>query len=148
MSQVVTDTPRPVAPLEYARPEGPSKAALWTGRVISVLPVLMLAMSAVMKFMPPSKEVTEGFEHLGWPMRLAFGLGILELSCALLYAIPQTAVLGAILVTGYMGGAIATHLRVGDNFVLQALIPILAWLGLFLRDPRLRALLPLRTSVK
>ena len=61
------------------------------------------------------------------------------------YAIPQTAVLGTILVTGYMGGTIATHVRVGDNFVIQALIPILAWLGLFLRDPRLRAA-PLRTS--
>ena len=145
MSQVVTGSTPPVTPLEYGRPAGPSKAALWTGRVISVLPVFALVMSAIMKFMPPSKEVTAGFEHLGWPMRLAFGLGILEISCALLYAIPQTAVLGAILVTGYMGGAIATHLRVGDNFVIQTLIPILAWLGLFLRDPRLGALLPLRT---
>ena len=103
-------------------------------------------MSAVIKFIPPSKEVAEGFEHLGWPLRYAVALGVVELTCILLYAIPQTAVLGAILVTGYMGGAIATHVRVGDNFVIQALIPILAWLGLYLRDPRLRALLPLRTS--
>ena len=147
MSQVVTDTPRPVAPLEYARPEGPSKAALWTGRVISVLPVLMLAMSAVMKFMPPSKEVTEGFEHLGWPMRLAFGLGILELSCALLYAIPQTAVLGAILLTGYLGGAVATHVHAGEpwgKWIFPVIFGVLVWLGLFLRDARVRALVPFR----
>ena len=145
MSQVITETPRPVAPLEYGRPGAPSKAALWTGRVISALPVLALAISAVFKFLPPNADVIKGMDHVGWPMRLMFGLGILEISCALLYAIPRTAVLGAILVTGYMGGAIATHLRVGDNFVIQALIPFLAWLGLFLRDPRLRALLPLRT---
>jgi len=142
MSQVTPGS----APLDYGRAPAPSKGVLWAGRILGVLPVLALAMRAVMKFMPPSKEVAEGFEHLGWPLRYALALGIVELACALLYAIPQTAVLGAILVTGYMGGAIATHVRVGDNFVIQALIPILAWLGLFLRDPRLRALLPLRTS--
>lgn len=142
MSQVTTQT----APLDYRRAPAPSKGALWTGRVLTVLPALTLIASGAMKFMPPNKQMTEGFEHLGWPLRYAIGLGICEITCAILYLIPQTAVLGAILVTGYMGGAIATHLRVGDNFAFQAALPILAWLGLFLRDPRLRALLPLRTS--
>jgi hypothetical protein len=130
--------------LDHGSPSGPSKGAIWTGRVISALPVLVLTMSAVVKFMPPNKQTTEGFEHLGWPLRYAVALGIVELTCTLIYVIPQTAVLGAILLTGYMGGAIATHARVGDNFVLQAVIGVLVWLGLFLRDVRLRSLVPLR----
>jgi hypothetical protein len=88
---------------------------VWAGRVISALPVLALTMSAVMKFMKPP-EVIEGFVKLGWSENLAFGLGILELACVVIYAIPQTAVLGAILTTGYLGGAIATHVRINDNF--------------------------------
>ena len=82
MSQVTTEiaTPRPAGPLDYGRALAPSKAARWTGRVISVLPVFALGMSAVMKFMPPSKEVAEGFEHLGWPLRYAIALGVVELT--------------------------------------------------------------------
>jgi len=116
---------------------------LWTGRVISALPVLALVMSAVMKFVQPP-DVAKGFEHLGWPMSLAIGLGILELTCTVIYVIPQTSVLGAILLTGYLGGATATHVRISDNFVAPIIIGVLVWLGLYLRDPRLRALIPLR----
>jgi hypothetical protein len=72
-------------------------------------------------------------------------LAILELSCAVIYLIPATSVLGAILLAGYMGGAICTHWRAGDPFVVQAVLGILVWLGLGLREPRLRALLPLRS---
>jgi uncharacterized membrane protein YphA (DoxX/SURF4 family) len=141
----VADVPaRAPAALEYRPAPRPSKGMVWAGRVISALPVLALTMSAVMKFMPPTPQTTEGFAHLGWPLRLALALGILELTCTLLYVIPQTAVLGAILLTGYLGGAIATHLRVGDNFVLQAVLGVLVWVGLFLRDGRLRQLIPLR----
>jgi DoxX-like protein len=132
--------------LDYAEPvtrTGPSKGALWTGRVISALPVLMLVFSAVMKFLKP-KEVMEGFVHLGYPERLALGLGILELACTLLYVIPQTAVLGAILLTAYLGGATASHVRIGEPFYTPIILCVLVWLGLFLRDPRLRALIPLR----
>lgn len=115
----------------------------WTGRVLSALPVLMLTMSGVMKLMK-GEEVAKGMSHLGWPETLAVPLGVLELACALIYAIPQTAVLGAILLTGYMGGAIATHVRLGEPYIVQALIGVVIWLGVFLRDRRLRELLPLR----
>ena len=121
-----------------------SKGLLWTGRIISALPILLLAFSAIMKFVNPP-DMKPGFEHLGWPIKLALALGIIELSCTILYAIPQTAVLGAILLTGYMGGAIATHLRIGEPYYTQAAVGVLVWLGLFLREPRLRSLIPLRT---
>ena len=120
-----------------------SKAMLWTGRVISALPVLGLLMSGVMKF-TNSPQLTEGMAKLGWPANLAIPLGITELACTILYIIPQTSVLGAILLTGYLGGATATHVRIGDNFVAPIIMGVLVWLGLFLRDARLRALLPLR----
>jgi len=116
---------------------------LWAGRIISALPVLILVVSAVMKFVKPA-ALTEGFAHLGYDTRLALGLGIVELSCTLLYVIPWTSVLGAVLLTGYFGGAIATHLRVGDQIFGPLVLGVLVWLGLFLREARLRALLPLR----
>ena len=87
-----------------------SKAALWTGRVLSTLPVLMLLVSGVMKLAKPEGFV-ENFEKLGYPEHLALGIAIVELACTLIYVIPQTAVLGAILLTGYLGGATATHVR-------------------------------------
>jgi hypothetical protein len=124
--------------------EKPNAWLAWTGRVIRALPVLTLLMSAYFKFMPPP-EATEGIKHIGWREEQMFALGITELTCALLYAIPQTSVLGAILLTGYMGGAIATHARVGDYFIFQIVLGILVWLGLYLREPRLRAILPLRS---
>lgn len=120
-----------------------SKGKLWAGRIIRALRVLMLLVSAVMKFVKPA-AVVEGFTHLGWPERYALGLGILEISCSIVYVIPRTAVLGAILMTGFLGGAIATHLRIGEPYYLQALLGVLVWAGLFLRDARLRALIPLR----
>ena len=120
-----------------------SKKALWVGCIISALPVLMLLMSAVMKFLKPP-PVIEGFAHLGLPEGLALALGIVELACTIAYLVPQTSVLGAILLTGYLGGATVTHLRVGDAFFMPILLGILLWGGLFLRDPRLRALIPLR----
>jgi xanthine/uracil permease len=121
-----------------------SKGLLWTGYVLSALPTLGLIASAVMKFVKP-EGLPKEFARLGWPEHLATPLGIVELTCAILYAIPQTSVLGAILVTGYLGGAVATHVRIGDNFIPPVIFGVLVWLGLFLRDPRLRALLPLRS---
>jgi hypothetical protein len=117
---------------------------VWTGRVISALPVLMLLFSAGMKF-TNSPTLTEGMDHLGWPMKYAVALGITELACTILYVIPQTSVLGAILLTGYLGGATATHVRVGDPFYGPVIFGVLVWLGLFLREPRLRAILPWRS---
>lgn len=129
--------------MNSTEPAPVSKKLLWTGWIISILPVLALLMSGVMKFLQPP-EAVEGFEHLGWPLDLAVPLGVVELVCALLYLIPRTTMLGAVLLTGYLGGAIATHVRIGEQFVAPVVLGVLIWLGLFLRDPRLRALLPLR----
>jgi hypothetical protein len=128
-----------------ARQEPISKATLWTGWIVSVLPVLMLAMSGIMKLAKPA-QVVEGFTHLGWPESLALALAAVELGSTLIYLIPQTAVLGAILLTGYLGGAIAAHVRIGEGFVVPVILGVLVWLGLYLREPRLRALIPLRSS--
>jgi len=120
-----------------------SKTMLWAGRIISAVPVLMLLVSGVMKLVGPDYLVKE-FARLGYPENLGLVIGILELACTVVYAIPRTAVLGAILLTGYLGGAIATHVRIDDPFLPPIVFGVLVWLGLFLRDARLRALLPLR----
>ncbi|MEX2142921.1 MAG: DoxX family protein [Pirellulales bacterium] len=121
-----------------------SKKMLWAGYIVSALPVLGLLMSAVFKFMNPP-EVVDEFIRLGYAESHALGLGILEIACTVLYVIPQTSVLGAILLTGYLGGATATHVRIDDPFIPPIVMGVLVWLGLYLRDPRLRALVPLRT---
>ncbi|MCC6537506.1 MAG: DoxX family protein [Bryobacterales bacterium] len=119
-------------------------AALWAGRILSILPVGLLTMSAVMKFVQPA-GFADGMAHMGVPMPLAPALGVLELACTAIYLIPRTAVLGAILLTGYLGGAIMTHVRVGDPFILQFLLGAMLWGGLYFRDARVRALIPLRS---
>ena len=124
-----------------------SRTAFWLGWVLSVLPALLLLFSASLKVIRPP-AVAEMFAHLGWHERSLLPLGILELTCALLLLIPRTAVLGAILVAGYMGGAIATHARLGEPFFVQAGVGLLAWLGLYLREPRLRELIPLRRPTR
>ena len=118
---------------------------VWIGRVISVLVSLAFLVSALMKF-KGGPELTEGIAHLGLPESMIVPLAILELSCAVIYLIPPTAVLGAILLTGFIGGAICTHWRVGDPFFAQILIGIGFWLGLYLREGRLKSLIPLRKS--
>jgi len=120
----------------------------WIGRVLSAIPILMLLLSASLKLAHPP-QVTEMFvSQLGYPAGTLLGLAILEIACVLVYLAPPTAVLGAILMTGYLGGAIATHERVGQAFVIPLALGVCAWLGLYLRDDRLRALLPLRTRGK
>jgi hypothetical protein len=115
----------------------------WTGRVISGLLALLFVWSASMKLMA-HPSVFEGMSHLGLPASLIMPLGILELSCVVLYLIPWTAVVGAILLTGYVGGTIVTHLRIGEPVHMQILFGVLFWLGMWLREPRLRQILPLR----
>jgi len=124
-----------------------SKTMVWIGRVISALPVLMLLMSGVMKFHLPEDAVKQ-MTQIGWQSDVAPALGIIELGSTLLYIIPQTAVLGAILLTGYLGGAVATHVRVADysNMWIPIVLGVLVWLGLYLRDARLRALVPWRNT--
>jgi len=125
-----------------------SKARLRTGSILSSLVVLFLAFDAVMKFVKPA-PVIQAFALTGWPDRLAVPLGIILLTCTALYVIPRTSVLGAMLLTGYLGGAVATHLRVGDPLFSHVLFPVymgvLLWAGLYLREDRLRALVPLRS---
>jgi hypothetical protein len=125
-----------------------SKGRLWTGRIISALPALFLVMDGVMKLMKPD-FVVKATVQLGYPENVIFPLGIVVLVCVILYVIPRTAVLGAILLTGYLGGAVATHARVGDPLFSHTLFPIyfaiLLWGGLYLREERLRALIPLRS---
>jgi hypothetical protein len=115
---------------------------LWTGRVLSALPALAMVPSAAMKLSHAPKFIEMFAGKFGYPEGAATGIGILELVCVTLYLIPRTRVLGAILVTGYLGGAVATHVRVGDVFVMPLLVGIFAWAGLFLHDERLQELLP------
>ena len=119
-----------------------SKGALWAGRIISLLPVLMFIFSGVMKLLKPAPVLVE-FERLGYPAKLTIVIGIIELACTVLYIIPRTTILGAILLTAYMGGATATHVRIGDLFLIPVVLGIMVWLGLYLRDARLRPLMPL-----
>ena len=116
---------------------------LWTGRVISGLIACLFILSGTMKLVNPA-GMTEGLGHLGIPESMLLPLGILELACVLVYLVPATSVLGAVLLTGYLGGAICTHWRVGDAFPVQVVMGLAVWGGLYLRDRRLRALLPLR----
>ncbi len=126
-----------------AHPMFSSKAALWIGYILAAVPTVLLLMSGVMKLMAPA-TVVEGFAHLGYPEGLAVGVGIVELACLMLYLIPRTAVLGAILLTGYLGGATASHVRIGEPFHMAVLLGVVIWGSLYLRDARVRALIPLR----
>jgi hypothetical protein len=126
-----------------------SKVALGTGRVLSGLIILFLIFDIVVKLIPLEIALTTSAE-LGYPSTAAFarGLGIVLLICTALYAYPKTSILGAILLTGYLGGAIATHVRVGSPLFSHVLfgvyLGLMLWGGLYLRDLGLRALIPLR----
>ena len=122
-----------------------SRKMVWAGRVISALAVFPFIPSAVMKFTRPP-AVIEGMAHLQLPETMILPLAILELSCVIVYLIPRVSVIGAILLTGYLGGAMLTHWRVGEPPLLHIVIGVLVWLGLWLREPRLRARLPQRLS--
>lgn len=120
---------------------------VWIGRVLSGLAVLFLLFDSVIKILKLAPAI-EGTVKLGYPERAVVGIGIVELVCLAVYLTPQTSVLGAILLTGYLGGAIATHVRVGSPLFSHTLFPIyvatLIWAGLWLRDDVLRTLVPLR----
>src|SRR5258705_3620171 len=123
-----------------------SKRSVWIGRVLSGLVVLFLIPDGIIKFIKPA-PVVDAFARLGLALISSVRLGVSLLTCTVLYAIPRTSVLGAILLTAYLGGAVATHLRVGDPLFSHTLFPtylgIMLWLGLYLREERLRALIPL-----
>src|SRR5690242_9360796 len=123
-----------------------SKAAVWTGRSLSGLAIAFLLLDGVMKLFTPA-PVAEAMVRLGYPVSESIGIGIVLLACVALYAIPRTSFLGAILLTGYLGGAVATHLRVSDPLFSHTLfgvyLGIALWGGLWFRDARVRNLLPI-----
>lgn len=122
-----------------------SKTALWTGRILSTLAVLFLAFDCTLKLLQ-LPEAIEGTTQLGYPASVILPLGIIQVVCLLLYVLPQTSVLGAILWTGYLGGAIATHVRLENPLFTHILFPVyialFIWGGLYFRNQHLRALLP------
>lgn len=135
----------PTPSQSLSSPVAPSKGALWTGRVLTILTVLFLLFDAFGKFVRPV-PVTDAFTRLGLPIATSVTIGVLLTVCTILYAIPRTAVLGAVLLTGYLGGAVAIHLRaVSPLFetVFPVLFGVLAWLGIYLRCRTLRLVLPL-----
>lgn len=124
-----------------------SEKMIWTGRIMSALPALFLLFDAVMKLAKPA-FVVEATVQLGYPETVITGLGIVLLACTVLYLIPRTAVLGAILLTGYLGGAVATHVRVEEGLfpiTFPIIFGALLWGGLAVRDERLRSLIPWRS---
>jgi DoxX-like family len=130
-------SPTPAVPI--------SKTKLWTGRALSFLPGLFLLVSGVNLTLIQTQEVRESFAKFGYPASLIAPIGIIEALCAVLYLIPRTSVLGAILLTGYLGGAVATHVRVNDpTFIAPLALGVLLWAGLFLREERLHSLIPIR----
>jgi hypothetical protein len=125
-----------------------SKKRLWAGGIIGAIAVLFLLFDSIIKLMMIA-PVVESFTQLGYPVSIARGIGILELLCIVVYLVPRTSILGAILLTGYLGGAVATHVRVRSPLFTHTLFPIyvgaLIWGGLVLRDDRLRSVIPLRS---
>ena len=128
-----------------------SKGKLWAGRAVSGLAVLFLLFDGVIKLMRVA-PVLESFAQLGYPASLAVVIGTIELICVVFYVVPRTSILGTVLVTGLLGGAISTHLRVGDPLFSHVLFPVylgvLVWGGIWLRDDALRELVPLRRRRK
>jgi hypothetical protein len=124
-----------------------SNKSVLAGRILSGLAAAFLLFDGVMKlFAPP--VVREAFVRLGYPETKILGIGVLLIVCTIIYLIPRASIFGAILLTGYLGGAISTHVRVSDPLFSHVLFPayiaVLLWVGLYLREPRLRALIPLK----
>lgn len=129
-------------PSSAAKPAG-GVVLVWIGRVLSLLIVLLFTFSGVMKFVG-GPELEKGMAEFGLPSSMVVPLAVIELTCVVLYAVPMTAVLGAVLLTGYLGGAICTHWRIGDPVYAHVVIGVVLWLALYFREPRLRKLLPVR----
>ena len=128
-----------------------SKAMLWAGRIITGIVIAFMTFDVGIKLIEMD-VVRDTMLQLGYPLRLArgFEIGVIQAICLILYVIPRTSVLGAILLTAVMGGAIASHLRIGSPLPTHTLfgvyLGILIWAGIYLRNPRLRALIPVQTS--
>ena len=124
-----------------------SKKALWIGRVISALPVLFLLIDGAMKLIKPA-PVIEATVRLGYSESVLVGLGLTLIACTIIYVVPRTSILGAILLTGYLGGAVASHVRLGESLfsiLFPVILGVLLWGGLFLRDYNVRQFIPVRS---
>ena len=122
------------------------KGMLWTGRILSGLMALLFVLDGVAHLMKPA-PVVDAFVRLEYPLSASVGIGVLALICTALYVTPKTSVLGAILLTGYLGGAVSTHVRAGSPLfetVFPVILGALVWTGVFVRDAQLRRLIPLR----
>jgi len=123
-----------------------SAATVWTARILFTIAVFFLLFDGATKlFAPP--PVVEAFTRLGIPLRTATAIGLLELACLVLYVVPSTAVLGAILLAAYLGGAVAIHVRARSTtfeMIFPVLVALMLWGALYLRDPRVRQLIPFR----
>ena len=133
-----------IDPLDEQRPTPTPKAMRLTGRIISAIPALFMGGMGAFMLVAKPDQMVEGMTKYGYPAGVAKPLVIVQIISVLLYVIPQTAVLGAILLTGYLGGAVATHVRAGEAWFFPVIFGVLVWLGLYLRDARVRALAPLR----
>ncbi|HTA16881.1 MAG TPA: DoxX family protein [bacterium] len=122
---------------------GTSKKTVWLGWVLTALPAAMFVLSASMK-LSGNPKVVQMFSQLGWQPSALVPLACLELTCVLLYLIPRISILGGIVLTGYLGGAIATHVRLGEPVIMHIFIGLFIWGGLYLREPRLRELIPVK----
>ncbi|HEU0104908.1 MAG TPA: DoxX family protein [Vicinamibacteria bacterium] len=120
-----------------------SGKVVWVGWGLSIMASLLFLFSAFLKF-KGGPDIDQAMTHLGLPASMVLPLGILELTCTVIYLIPATAVLGAILLAGYVGGTIVTCWRVGDPFIINIALGLVVWLGIYLREPRLKELIPLR----
>jgi len=120
-----------------------SNKMLWTGRIISALPAILFLVTGVFPFINPA-AAQAGMAHLGYPESRGALISLLEIGCAIIYIIPRTSVLGAVLLTGYLGGATASHIRIFEPPIMPLVVAVFVWLGIYLREPRLRAVLPLR----
>ena len=136
----VTDTARTTA----TAPPRPGKAAFVAGWIISAIPILWMGVLGTVFALTNRAMVEENMTKYGYPVSSITVIQIVAVACVILYAIPQTAVLGAILLTGYLGGAVATHVQKSEPWFFPVVFGVSVWLGLVLRDPRLRALAPLR----
>lgn len=140
-AHAVPMTSRPAAHAIDPAPRG--RAARWTGRVLTGVTLAFLAFDVAVKFAPMSAEAAAATARLGWASHQLPVLGLIALACLVLYAVPRTAALGAVLWTGYLGGAVAAHLRVGNPLLAHTLFPVyvgaLLWGALYLRDARVQA---------
>ena len=126
---------------------GRTPTRVWVGRILSAIPAFFMLLSGTMKLIHPTSVVAAFTTQFGYPESAIVPIGLIEIACVIIYLIPRTAVLGAILVSSYLGGAVATHFRIQDpTGIAPFILGILAWGGLYFRDARLTHLLPFRKT--